>query len=68
VGYAVHGDHGSGQENDKRVPMVLWSAHIKAQQPVQPMRTVDILPTVLKAMGIAQDKPADGKAWPVVLR
>jgi hypothetical protein len=68
VGYGVHGDHGSGKENDQRVPMVLWSARIRADQPNAAFRTVDILPTVLRAMQIKQDSAADGKAWPLSFR
>jgi arylsulfatase A-like enzyme len=43
--------------------MVVWSSNIKPAKPDYAFRTVDILPTVLKAMGIKQDKPVDGKAW-----
>lgn len=68
VGYAVYGDHGGGNESDQRVPMVLWSARIKPEQPSQPFRTVDILPTVLRTMGITQDTATDGRSWPVKFR
>ncbi|MEN3354649.1 MAG: hypothetical protein V7640_2807, partial [Betaproteobacteria bacterium] len=63
VGYGVYGDHGGAKASDQRIPMVVWSSNIKPAKPDYAFRTVDILPTVLKAMGIKQDKPADGKAW-----
>ena len=68
VGYGVYGDHGGAKASDQRIPMVVWSSNIKAANPDYAFRTVDILPTVLKAMGIRQDKPADGKAWNVEFR
>ncbi|MBV8123573.1 MAG: alkaline phosphatase family protein [Paucibacter sp.] len=63
VGYGVYGDHGSGKESDQRVPMVIWSKYINSEQPIYALRTVDILPTVLQAMGIQQAHPGDGKPY-----
>lgn len=63
--YSVRGDHGSPKENDQRVPMVIWSPRIKAEKPAYAFRSVDILPTVLGALGIRQDFAGDGKAWPL---
>ncbi|MFC6519161.1 sulfatase-like hydrolase/transferase [Undibacterium arcticum] len=68
VGYGVKGDHGSAKQSDQRVPMVVWAANIQAEQPAYAFRTVDILPTVLKAMGIRQDQPGDGKAYSLKFR
>lgn len=63
VSYGAHGDHGGLKEGEQRVPMIFWSASIKPDRPTYAFRTVDILPTVLKAMSIPQSEPADGKAW-----
>jgi arylsulfatase A-like enzyme len=68
VAYSVHGDHGSGKENDQRVPMIIWSPRIQGEKPSYAFRTVDILPTVLKAMNIPQDKPTDGKPFTLKFR
>lgn len=65
VGYGVYGDHGSGKESDQRVPMVIWSRTIDPEQPAYAFRTVDILPTVLRAMGIEQAHPGDGQPYPL---
>ena len=68
VGYGVYGDHGSAKESDQRIPMVFWSSNIKPAKPDYAFRSVDILPTVLKAMGITQVKRVDGRAWNVEFR
>lgn len=68
TGYGAKGDHGSAKQSDQRVPMIVWASNLRAEQPAYAFRTVDILPTVLKAMGIRQDKPTDGKAYPVKFR
>lgn len=60
--YSVCGDHGGIKEEEQRVPMFVWSSRIKAEVSTQPFRTVDILPTVLSAMGIKQSHPTDGQA------
>jgi hypothetical protein len=68
VGYGVYGDHGGAKASDQRIPMVVWSSNIRPAKPDYAFRTVDILPTILKAMAIKQDKPADGRAWNVEFR
>jgi arylsulfatase A-like enzyme len=65
VGYGAYGDHGGAKAADQRVPMVVWSAKIKAASPDYEFRTVDILPTVLRAMDIKETKPGDGTAFAV---
>jgi hypothetical protein len=68
VGYGVYGDHGGAKASDQRIPMVVWASNIRPAKPDYAFRTVDILPTVLKAMRIQQGKPVDGRAWNVEFR
>jgi hypothetical protein len=64
--YGVYGDHGGGQESVQRVPIVFYSPTMsKAQVSGVPMRTLDIMPTILKAMGIEPRADMDGQAWTV---
>jgi arylsulfatase A-like enzyme len=63
VGYGAYGDHGGAQETVQRVPVVFWSPSLAAHK-IQGggFRTIDILPTILQAMGIPAG-PMDGSAW-----
>ena len=67
-GYGIYGDHGGANENDQRIPMAIWSSNIKAEKSSYEFRSVDILPTVIKAMGIKQTSEMDGTAFPVKFR
>ena len=60
--YGVYGDHGGAQETVQRVPMVFWTPGIDDRSTGETFRTPDVLPTILKAMGIKQTSPTDGKA------
>jgi arylsulfatase A-like enzyme len=60
--YGVYGDHGGAQETVQRVPMVFWTPGIDDRSTGEKFRTPDVLPTILKAMGIQQTSPTDGKA------
>jgi len=60
--YSVIGDHGSASQNDQRIPIVFWKAGMKGSRTGTKMRNVDILPTILKAMGIKKTAPMDGRA------
>ncbi len=60
--YSVIGDHGSASENDQRIPIVFWKAGMKPERSGGTMRNVDIMPTILKAMGIKKTARTDGKA------
>lgn len=68
VGYGVYGDHGGAKEADQRIPIVVWASNIRSAKPDYAFRSVDILPTVLDAMGIRQTARTDGKAWNVEFR
>ncbi|GAA1928465.1 hypothetical protein [Nocardioides marmoribigeumensis] len=60
--YGVYGDHGGAQESVQRVPMVFWAPGMTADRTTESFRTPDVLPTILKAMGIAPTASMDGKA------
>lgn len=68
VSYGAYGDHGSAKESDQRIPMVIWARNIQPGKPDYGFRSIDILPTVLDAMGIPQTYPGDGKAWKLRFR
>jgi arylsulfatase A-like enzyme len=61
--YGVYGDHGGAQEEVQRIPMVFWADGIEPEQPGTAFRSVDILPTVLRTMGIPLTHPVDGKGY-----
>ena len=63
TGYGVYGDHGGAQKEVQRVPMVMYAKGIKRFSSAAPFRLVDVMPTVLRAMGIAKMAPMDGKAY-----
>jgi arylsulfatase A-like enzyme len=62
VSYGVYGDHGGAQKDVQRVPVVFWSPSMGNLTVNGGFRSIDILPTILQAMGIAAD-PMDGSAW-----
>ncbi|HET7900198.1 MAG TPA: hypothetical protein VFL59_03355, partial [Candidatus Nanopelagicales bacterium] len=62
--YGVYGDHGGTQESVQRIPIVFWSKSLQPQRVTDaPMRTVDIMPTILRTLGITPTGPMDGRAW-----
>ena len=61
--YGVAGDHGGAQKPVQRIPIVVAGGGVGARDSHQPMRSVDITPTVLRAMGIAPLNPMDGTAY-----
>ena len=65
VGYGAYGDHGGAQESVQRVPVVFWSPSLAANKVNQGgFRSIDILPTILQAMGIPiPPGTMDGSAW-----
>ena len=67
VGYGAYGDHGGAQESVQRVPVVFWSPSLAAHKVNKgSFRTIDILPTILQALGIVPDPNSmDGSAWPL---
>ena len=63
TGYGVYGDHGGAQKEVQRIPMVMYAKGIKHISSGAPFRLVDVLPTVLRNMGIKQMAPMDGKGY-----
>ena len=64
--YGAFGDHGGAQKDVQRVPMIFYNPSLMTAQRGAEIHTVDIMPTVMKAMGIAVDPAAkimDGKAY-----
>ena len=63
VSYGAYGDHGGYQESNQRVPMVFWSTDGQyARDTSATFRTPDVMPTILRVLGIEQTYPTDGQA------
>ncbi len=63
VSYGVYGDHGGASDSVQRVPMVFWSPSLApADRPGREFETVDVMPTILRAMNIPLTAPLDGEA------
>ncbi len=61
--YGVAGDHGGAQEPVQEIPIVFWADGLKAgASPAYELRSVDILPTILRSMGIRSGAAFDGRA------
>ena len=56
--YGVMGDHGGANELVQRIPMVFYGAGVGSRDSTHALRLVDVMPTVLTAMGISYD-PSD---------
>jgi hypothetical protein len=61
--YSVLGDHGGIQRASQRIPIVFAGADLSRQDLRAEVRSVDIMPTILRAMGIAPTFMMDGKAY-----
>ena len=63
VSYGAYGDHGGASESVQRVPMVFWSSSMAhGNNTSATFKTPDVMPTILKAMGIHQTYRTDGRA------
>jgi Type I phosphodiesterase / nucleotide pyrophosphatase len=63
VTYGVMGDHGGAQQLVQRIPMVFYGAGVGSRDSNQEIRLVDVMPTILTAMGIQYDATSlDGEA------
>ena len=60
--YGAYGDHGGAQESVQRVPMVFWTPGSPGSSTGETFKTPDVLPTILRALNIAQTSPTDGVA------
>jgi arylsulfatase A-like enzyme len=61
--YSVLGDHGGIQRASQRIPIVFAGADLSGKDIDAEVKSVDIMPTILKAMGIKPTYPMDGKAY-----
>jgi hypothetical protein len=66
--YSVAGDHGGIQRDAQQVPIVFAGAGLSSRDLRAEVRSVDIMPTVLRAMGIEPTFPMDGVAYPLITR
>jgi arylsulfatase A-like enzyme len=63
VSYGAFGDHGGASESVQRVPMVFWTASMsRPNNTGTTFRTPDVMPTILRVLGIEQTYPTDGTA------
>ena len=53
--------HGSPWDYDRRIPLVFWGPW-KAELRTEPVRTVDLAPTLAKELRISPPEPVDGRA------
>jgi len=64
--YGVMGDHGGAQRSVQRIPIVFFGAGVEPGNILSaPIRSVDIMPTILRELGITETAPTDGVAYPV---
>ena len=61
--YGIYGDHGGAQKDVQRIPMVMWAKGVQPIVSGAPFRLVDVMPTVLRNMGIPQKARMDGTAY-----
>jgi Type I phosphodiesterase / nucleotide pyrophosphatase len=63
--YGVRGDHGGHQLQIQHIPMAFNWPGLKPRKRHEPIRAVDVLPTVLELMGVPKTgtTPLDGKAY-----
>ncbi|MFC7493067.1 MULTISPECIES: alkaline phosphatase family protein [unclassified Nocardioides] len=66
--YSVAGDHGGIQRASQQIPIVFAGAGLSGKDLHAEVRSVDIMPTVLKAMGIRATHPMDGTAYTLPTR
>jgi arylsulfatase A-like enzyme len=58
--YSVAGDHGGIQRAAQDIPIVFAGAGVSNRDLQAPIRSVDIMPTVLRHLGIPETHPMDG--------
>jgi hypothetical protein len=66
--YSVKGDHGGIQRAAQQIPIVFAGANLSSQDVWAGVRSVDIMPTILRAMGITATYPMDGIAYALPTR
>ena len=63
--YSIAGDHGGIQRASQQIPIVFAGAGLSSRDLHAEVRSVDIMPTILRAMGIAVTYPMDGVGYPL---
>jgi arylsulfatase A-like enzyme len=66
--YSVKGDHGGIQRATQQIPIVFAGAGLSSRDLRAEVRSVDIMPTVLRAMGIRPTHPMDGIAYELPMK
>jgi arylsulfatase A-like enzyme len=61
--YSIAGDHGGIQRASQQIPIVFAGAGLSSHDIYGEVRSVDIMPTILKAMGIKPTYHMDGVAY-----
>jgi arylsulfatase A-like enzyme len=61
--YSVAGDHGGIQRAAQQIPIVFAGAGLSSRDVHAEVRSVDIMPTILRAMGLPVTYPMDGVAY-----
>jgi arylsulfatase A-like enzyme len=63
--YSVLGDHGGIQRTTQQIPIVFAGSYLSHRDLDAEVRSIDIMPTILRAMGITPTKVPDGTAYPL---
>jgi arylsulfatase A-like enzyme len=63
ISYGAFGDHGGAQKDVQRIPMVFYNPSLKAQVRTSAARLVDLMPTIMRTMGLTPTKAMDGHAY-----
>ena len=66
--YSVAGDHGGIQRRSQQIPIVFAGADLSRTDLQAPVRSVDVMPMLLKHMGIAVDPGLDGVGYTLPTR
>ena len=61
--YSVLGDHGGIQRTTQQIPIVFAGSYLSHRDLSAEVKSVDIMPTILQAMGIEADYDMDGTAY-----
>ncbi|RYB89278.1 hypothetical protein EUA06_17575 [Nocardioides glacieisoli] len=63
--YSVLGDHGGIQRTSQQIPIVFAGSYLSHRDLDAEVTSIDIMPTILEAMGIAPTFTMDGTAYPL---
>jgi hypothetical protein len=63
--YSVAGDHGGIQRYAQQIPIVFAGGGLSSPDLQAPVRSVDVMPMILRHMGIPATYPMDGIAYPL---